>query len=192
MAKRAHQGRVMEDTSLSAEILTRLSFIETQIARPPRPPLHLNDSLIAAFLAFSRSEGNTEKWVGAQRRYLRWWAEQLDGVSLRSVSLELQILPALDSVAGGHQPRIAVIKRLYSWLRTVRFQVEPAEDPTFGRLHVPQSAPAQLDEEKAIDVATYRAARVHLAQHWRDSLDVLAATGWHLTELDRFIRGGSI
>ena len=159
---------------------------------PQRPPLYLDAPLRKRFLRFSRGKPNTPKWVRTQRRLLEWWAKQLDGVNLRTASLADHIMPALDLESGSRAHRIAIIKRLYSWLRTERHVLVPAEDPTFGTLKVPQSEPAQWHTPRAVSQREYRRVRKKLPPHWRAGLDVLAATGWHLTELIRFVRSGSI
>src|SRR6218665_331293 len=57
--------------------------------------------------------------------------------------------------------------------------VPVAEDPTFGRLRVPQARPEQWKRDKVILREHYLLAREHLAPHWRDGMDVQAGTGWH-------------
>jgi hypothetical protein len=124
-----------------------------------------------------------------QRRYLAWWSDRFRGSDLRRVTLRDHIFPALDGV-GGRAPRIAVIKRLYAWLRE-RDVITPAEDPTYGRLKVPQAKPAQWERSKVIPRADYEKARLHIEPEvYRDALDVLAGTGWHTTELNRFAAAG--
>ncbi|MFY0524839.1 tyrosine-type recombinase/integrase [Archangium gephyra] len=65
-----------------------------------------------------------------------------------------------------------------------------AEDP-FGRLTVPQTRPEQWKRTKVIPREHYLLAYEHLAPHWRDSMDVQAGTGWHVSELVRFAKMGS-
>lgn len=155
--------------------------------------LRLDRELVAAFLAWSLQEkGNTREWVTKQRNMLAWWASQLRGVDLRKATLSRHIIPALDRAETSRQHRIAILKALYSWLRTVRHRIATAEDPTYGQLDVPQSRPEQWKREKAISLDHHIAAVTHLEPHWRDAATVLAGTGWHVTELDRFAHGGKI
>jgi integrase len=179
------------------EILRRLERVElllrALIKPAPEPePLNLDDTMIEAFLSWSKAKRNSQRWIIYQRLYLRWWARELEGVNLRSLSVRDHVAPALDRAPGAHGHRIAVLKVLYAWLRKVRFVIEPNQDPTFGRLQVPQAKPAQLRRQRAFDVHTYRRVRRHLPGQWRDHVDVLAGTGWHLSELVRFCRTGQI
>lgn len=131
------------------------------------------------------------RWVKKQQGYLAWWADQLKGRNLRKLTLLDDILPALEGQkARGH--RIAVLKRVYSYLRKVKHVLTVAEDPTFGRLSVPQAKPELWKRAKAIPREHYLLAREHLAGHWRDALDILAGTGWHVSELQRFAEDGRV
>lgn len=38
----------------------------------------------------------------------------------------------------------------------------------------------------------YLLAREHLAWHWRDALDIIAGTGWHVSEIQRFAEDGRV
>jgi integrase len=155
-------------------------------------PIHLDAPLAAEFLAYSRDvDKNSPTWVKKQQGYLAWWADQFKDRDLRKVTLLDDILPALEGAkARGH--RIAVLKRVYSWLRKVKHVLSVAEDPTFGRLTVPQARPEQWKRDKVIPREHYLLAHEHLAPHWRDGMDVQAGTGWHVSELVRFARMGSV
>lgn len=154
-------------------------------------PVFLDEALALEFLTWSRDvQKNTPRWVNEQRNYLAWWADQLRGRNLRRISLTEHILPALEG-AKARGPRIAVLKRLYSYLRKVKHVLELDEDPTFQRLAVPQSRPEQWKRVKAIPRENLELARQHLTDTYRDGLDVLAGTGWHVTELVRFVRDGA-
>lgn len=148
----------------------------------------LDEDLAARFLA-DHAE-NTPEYLTRQRALLAWWAEQLGDLDLRKVTLRGHIRPALDA-AGGEAMRIALIKRLYSWLRE-RDLIEASEDPTLGKLKMPQARAAQVERSKVIPAASYEAARAHLIGTYRDILDLLAGTGWHLTEAHRFAAGGAV
>ncbi|MCP3138546.1 hypothetical protein [Pyxidicoccus xibeiensis] len=155
-------------------------------------PIYLDAPLAAEFLACSRDvDKNSSTWVKKQQGYLAWWADQLKGRDPRKVTLLDDILPALEkATARGH--RIAVLKRLYSWLRKVKHVLSVAEDPTFGQLTVLQARPEQWNRTKVIPQEHYLLAREHLAPHWRDGMDVQAGTGWHVSELVRFAKMGSV
>lgn len=156
-------------------------------------PLAMTLELTKEFLAWQKREkGNSEAWIAAQRSLLAWWAERLGGVNLRRTDLRDDILHALEG-APGRPKRIEVIKSFFSWLRKHKRLVKPAEDPTFGGvLPVPPPKPAQWAKSKVIPREHYLLAREHLVGQYRDALDVLAGTGWHITELMRFATGGEV
>ncbi|HSN13441.1 MAG TPA: hypothetical protein VLT61_02345, partial [Anaeromyxobacteraceae bacterium] len=100
-----------------------------------REAVYLDETLTKAFLEWSVAPrkdggaGNTPRWVGQQRLYLAWWADRLLRVDLRRASLRDHILPAMKGATCRPQ-KIAVLKRLYSWLRKVEHRIASAEDPT--------------------------------------------------------------
>ena len=159
---------------------------------PQEQLLYLDTALSSEFLIHSRDvDKNGVRWMKKQQGYLAWWADQLKGRDLRKLTLLDDILPALEGQkARGH--RIAVLKRVYSYLRKVKHVLTVAKDPTFGRLSVPQAKPEQWKRVKAIPREHYLLAREHLAGHWRDALDILAGTGWHVSELQRFAEDGRV
>jgi integrase len=63
---------------------------------------------------------------------------------------------------------------------------------THSRDSVPQAKPEQWKRVKAIPREHYLLTREHLAGHWRDALDILAGTGWHVSELQRFAEDGRV
>jgi hypothetical protein len=150
--------------------------------------LVLDEELSRAFLRWSRDEkGNSAEWVGKQKRYLAWWAKQLGRRDLRRVSLRDHIQPALDKAENARQ-RIEVIKALYGWLRKHRHTVTPAQDPTYGALPVPQGRPEQWKTPKPIPPDAHAKVLLAIPQPFRDMLAVLDDTGWHVSELTRFLR----
>jgi integrase len=154
--------------------------------------LSMNADLVREFLKWSKdSKGNSIQWVGVQKRYLTWWAAKLGTRDIRRVSLRDHIRPALDS-ARNAKHRIATIKAFYGWLRKERHAITAAEDPTYGALSVPQARPEQWRTPKAIPRDHHDAALGALTEPWRSMLIVLSGTGWHVTELGRFIRSGII
>lgn len=167
-------------------------------ANPYYAPLYLDADLTTKFLKWSKeAKKNSEVWLRQQQRHLAWWAEKLEGLDLRAgkgakrVSLKEHLLPLLDGVSNREQ-RIRVLKTLYSWLRTVRHECDPAQDPTLDVLSAAQVQPEQWRVPKVVPQAHYEAVRERLAAAWQDRLDVLAATGWHCSELMRFAKSGRI
>ncbi len=159
-----------------------------------RTALTLDVDLAEAFLKYSRDvKKNCLSWVYDQQNSLAWWQEQLDGCDLRRLTAD-RIVAALETLPKrrGWKQNITVLKTLYSWLRNERRTLTTAEDPTYGTIKVPQSKPEQIDTVKAITLAQYKAAMRKLEDWPRDALHVLAGTGWHVSELQRFASGGKI
>jgi integrase len=116
-----------------------------------REPLFLSEKLVEEFLEFSLGEGNSAPWRRKQKNLLAWWADRLEGIDLRRVSLHDHVLPAMkrrDATAKHH--RVAVLKFFFTWLRTEVHRVTTAEDPVFGQLQVPQTRAAQLTRSKVV------------------------------------------
>lgn len=157
-----------------------------------REPLRITEKLVQEHLEYCRDvKQNTGHWLNNKKAYLAWWAERLGNLDLRRLSLAEHIKPALSGTAG-RAHKIAVLKFFFAWLRKEKHLVALAEDPTVDMLPVPQAKPAQLKKSKVIPAEHYETARKHLVGHWRNALDVQAATGWHTTELVRFAEGGAI
>ncbi len=144
--------------------------------------------LVVEFLTWSRDvQENTPKWISYQKNYMAWWSKGLGGKDLKKLSLGVDILPYLEG-AKSRAHRIAVLKVFYTWLRTVKHLVKAHEDPMLDTLKVPQSAPGE--GKRSFTLEDYMKVRKHLKDHWRDGADVLAGTGWHATELVRFVATG--
>jgi integrase len=157
----------------------------------PREGLFLDEDLVKEHLAFSAAEGNSVGWRRKQKRFLAWWAGELNGIDLRKVNLHDRILPPLKGSTSRHH-RISVLKGLYTWLRTEAHRITTAEDPVFGQLKVPQARVAQLTKSKVVPRDHVLLVVESLTAPWRDALLLQAGTGWHTTEIVRFAAGGSI
>jgi integrase len=194
------EGRLYETSTRCSSLTAAMKHYERFQADPSGyspggvagDALVLDEDLSRAFLKWSLKEkGNSAEWVGKQKRYLKWWAKQLGRRDLRRVSLRDHIQPALDRAENARQ-RIEVIKALYGWLRKHRHVVSPAQDPTYGALPVPQGRPEQWKTPKPIPADAHAKVLLAIPQPYRDMLAVLDDTGWHVTELARFIRSGII
>ena len=127
-----------------------------------------------------------------QRAILSWWADQLKGVDLRDASVRDSILPALDRAAGKAH-KVAVLKAVYTWLRRERREITLAEDPTAGGgLTIPPPRKQHGSGPKAVPREHVELTREHLVGGWADALDLQSATGWHVTEVQRFATEGEI
>jgi integrase len=149
----------------------------------------LSVELITEFHTWSVDvRGNTEKHATEMTKRLNEWATVLDGIDLRRVTLRDHVRPALAQWKGA-QHRIIALKSFYAWLRKARNVLTSAEDPTLD-LPVPQAQPEKYQRRKAVSWQQVQDTFAQLAPAYRDVLQVLAATGWHVTELERFVRDG--
>lgn len=154
--------------------------------------LFLTKKLAESFLHWSMEDAkNTKKWVSEQRRYLAWWAVQLEGRDLRRLNLSEHVIEPLEA-ATSRPARIRVIKRFFSWMVAERHLMDAKDDLVSRALIAPQARPEQWVKLKAIPTSDFVKVRRHLTGHWKDGVDVLAGTGWHVTELCRFAQTGSI
>lgn len=182
-------------------------------SEPERDPIYMTGHLIEDFLTYSafpepqeNRRPNSKPWLYKKRLYLSWWAEMLRSVNLRQIDLKEHVYPALRQRTGRAQ-RIAVLKDFFGWLRNVEFG-PGLLDTDEGRcidldLHVPQSAPKQQTERKWFPRESHVAAVKAIRKRWQDNrkwnpskpevcwmadcCEVLSETGWHLSELHRFI-----
>jgi integrase len=150
-------------------------------------PVYLTAELAAEYLDACEAKGSARSWVRTKEFYLEKWGEDLGGVDLRRASLRDHIEPALQCRQTGRAGRIITLKAFFAWLRTVKHALRSHEDCTID-LKVPQATPEKWRRRKAADIETVRAAVRLLAPAYRDVLTVLAASGWHVSELERFVR----
>lgn len=181
--------------------LSELSRFESDpeaYVKKPEPSVravHLDARLIEPYLTWCQeTKDSTPEWLAQKRRVLNQWADALRGRDLRALR-PVELVALLDGPGplGRHRrDSIAVIKHFYTWLVTVRFQVEAHQNPT-AALRVPQSNPNKRSKQlKRVKDETLSAVRSHLSARWLDCLDVLQGTGMHITELNRFAREGTV
>lgn len=151
--------------------------------------LTLNADLVAEFRKWSLEEKhNHPRHVRDQKVALAWWAERLGSTDLRTLKTA-KLVAELDTAKTARKQKIATLKTFFGWLCKVRHAIERTQDPTLG-LSVPQARPAQWTKAKAIPREDFLKLREALAAPWRDAIDVLAGTGWHFSELERFAGAG--
>lgn len=172
----------------------------------------LTKKLVDEWKAFSLAKGNGPVYVRDQARKLGDWTARLAGADLRKLTLR-QLQEGLRGLPA-RKHRIIAIKAFCSWLRTEKGLLTSAQDATLD-LKVPQAEPekwkrrkvvpwvnvesvlAQLETEGAAAAELERTPNDKLEpgadqQRRRDCLLLLTATAWHVTELQRFIRGGEL
>lgn len=150
-------------------------------------PIYLNEDRVNAFYDWQVAKGVTTKHASEVRGRLRHWLLDLAHVDLRVATLRDHIIPALDRRVKARGARISTLKAFYGWLREVRHELVSGQDPTLD-LMVPQAVPEKWKRRKAVEIERVRAAAKRLPPAYRDLLTVAAATGWHFTELERFVR----
>lgn len=160
--------------------------------KAPELPLLITAELVDEFWNWQvEKKGCTTKHANAVSNRLADWTEDLGTVDLRakdpSAMLRDLIKPALDRRETMRGYRIAALKAFYAWLRKEKHLLSSAQDPTLD-LAVPQSVPEKRKRRKAVAIERVRAVLPELETPYRELLVLAAATGWHTTELERFIR----
>lgn len=151
-------------------------------------PVRLDGDKINDFAHWQTEvRGNTERHAYYVTKYLKDWMKDLDGKDLRHLTLGQHIIPNLDARNGARAHRISAIKAFYAWLRTEKHVLTSADDCTRDLL-VPQSIPAKRKKKKAVEKELVQKILPHLEGRYRDVLLFMACTGWHRTEVQRFVR----
>lgn len=155
-------------------------------------PLYLTAELALEYRGWmlTRPRPATRRHANEMAHRLADWTEDLSGVDLRKATLLGHLKPALARRTTSRQHRIIALKGFYGWLRKEKGLLKAAEDATLD-LAVPQASPEKHRRRKAVPIASVRAALAGLGPAHRDCLLLLAATGWHLSELERFARTDS-
>ncbi len=159
-----------------------------EVKAGPKPQARLTGILIVEYRhhLLTREHPTTTRHANEMSHRLLEWKADLRGADLRHVTLQ-RLKAIVDKRRTCRQHRIIAIKGLCAWLRQERFVLDRRTDPTLD-LTVPQARPEKHRRRKAVDVARVEGALRELDPPYRDCLVVLAATGWHVTELERFVR----
>lgn len=158
---------------------------EMREGREPDGGITLTDELILDFRRWQLARV-TRKHANEMAHRLSEWARDLGGRDLRR--LELGLLKAkLAERKTGRQHRIIALKSLCAWLREEKHVLDRKDDVTLD-LAVPQAVPEKHKRRKAVDRERVQAALGLLAPAYQDLLLLFGATGWHVTEMERFIR----
>jgi len=174
--------------------------------------LQLTDELVEEWEAFSIAKGNGRVYTRDHGRKLLRWALALNGADLRKLTLR-QLREGLQGLSA-RKHRIIALKSFFTWLRTEKGLLTTAQDATLD-LKVPQASPEKHRRRKVVPWEHVEKVLEHLrgkasaaatrqpgpydklepgadAARRADCLLLLTATGWHVTELERFIRGGEL
>ena len=158
-------------------------------------PVLLTGTLQDDYLRYSAQQcKNSEGWFNKKRYYLSWWAEALRNVNLRSLDMEKHLFPKLKT-RSGRAHAIAILKHFIGWLR------DPEHGPAAeyrlrgdeGRCVIDYEPNAkkrarQETTTRWFPYGNWLLVRPHLTTWMQDAGDVLAATGWHSTELLSFVK----
>jgi integrase len=151
-------------------------------------PLFLTAELADAFWRWQiETKGVTRKHANEVSSRLVHWIEDLGRVDLRKATLRDHIKPALDARKTMRSHRISTLKSFYAWLREEKHLLTHHQDPTLD-LPVPQSKPEKRKRKKAVELERVLAVLEYLEGPYRDLMVLFGATGWHVTEVERFIR----
>ncbi|GAO01940.1 tyrosine-type recombinase/integrase [Anaeromyxobacter sp. PSR-1] len=147
----------------------------------------LDQDLIDSYVETLRAGGRSEGRIGRCRSYLKWWAERLPSdiskANLKDFNLALKEAP-------NRGMRVNVVSAFWTWLVKSGL-VE--KDPTKSLVR-PPGKPAQLTRPKVISDDRHQKVMKHLSEEYRDLMVFLEATGWHVSELERFAQddGGNL
>lgn len=145
---------------------------------------------------------NDPEHVANMRRCLVDWAVAIKGRDLRSLRLdffEAALAPEANKArdkkwgAGSRRFRIMAIKNFYKFLSRDPKVMSPQFNGTLS-LRIPQPSPEQwvTDGSKAAAEADLRAVFAVVEQPTRDVLHLKTGTGWHTSEVRRFVENGAI
>lgn len=153
----------------------------------PEAKLVLTNELIAEFFEHQLGKGNTRHYAKECVRKLRDWMLALGMRDLRRLSLHQDLKPLLLRWKTSRPARIIALKSFCTWLRRERGLLRHHEDPTLD-LPVPQASPEKHVRRKVVPFDVVLKVYRHLTPRVRDVLDLFTATGWHITEVERFVR----
>lgn len=157
----------------------------------------MTEELAKAYLKWLLEEKHdTQKHVRTVQNSLAMWADRLDGVDLRVQPGHHQAWLRRHVVATAELKKrhVVALKAFYAWLRKVRHELETSQDPTFGTLAIKPARSAQAQGKKTVmgkgdfhEVLEVLAPKADGAYH--DAVLVLGGTGWHVSELQRLLKG---
>lgn len=149
----------------------------------------LDEAMIEAHFAWVQQSVSWET-AKSYRLYLAQWANYLRGRDLRGLRAVQDLKPHLDGKRAVPH-RIKALKSLYTWLVTEIGSVAESQNPT-GALKVKKGTPTQFKRQVWVEWERFTKVLSHLNTEMRDVFTVLAGTGMHLTELQRFAKEGHL
>ncbi len=153
----------------------------------PEHALLISVELITRWFDWQLEKGNGVRYAKEGVRKMRDWGQALRGKDLRTMTLARDIKPALAKWKTSRPARIIALKSFYGWLRKEADLLTSRNDPTID-LPVPQANPEKNRRRKAADWNTVKDLYPYLKPRVQDLLQFFVATGWHISEVERFIR----
>jgi len=147
--------------------------------------LPLDQKHVNQYVDDCRSRGIDPQSCNQKRRHLEDWG--------RAIGPRWPTLQLLNGISAklkgkGARGRVSTLKAFFTWLRQ-QGHVRRQEDPTLD-LAKPSAKPSDWD--RLVPIEVHRRLVADLDPKWGDLLVVLLGTGWHVSELLRFARSGSI
>jgi integrase len=132
----------------------------------------------------------SHEWSKTVRLKLYDWANHFAGKDLRHLHVVNDLRRYVAGKATPHH-RVKALRALTAWLREEKGTLHRGDDVTLD-FKVPRLKPAQVSrgESKKVAWADFEKVVRELKPHMRDIAEVLGATGWHQSEIERFARAG--
>jgi hypothetical protein len=178
-------------------------------------PLLFSEELVVEHLDYLAApqekggRGDSPAHLRNVKRSLAWWRERLGECDLRGVSAE-ELRRHLPHNLPGRTHRLAAVKHFVRWLRESRTggaSLGRDEGPDVDVLKLPQAKGHKLHDPRRALARKMKGTHAELGWKacresrvfqgsarlaYRDMLDLLYFTGWHLAELVRWLRLGSV
>lgn len=149
--------------------------------------LVLTTALVLEYRKWSiTAKRNGRRHSNEQAHLLTAWGEALAKSDLRQLTVFV-VREKLEGWPTRHRHRLIALKAFMGWLRREKGLLKHAQDVSLD-LSVPKVAPEKHRRKKVVEPERIEAAWRKLVGPYRDMLQVLAGTGMHVSELERFIR----
>jgi len=156
-----------------------------------RDRLLMTPELVIEYRAHLLDRGNTYDWAKDCANMLSDWLEAIGGRDLRRLDVGRDIRPALALWKHSLPARIVAMKGFMSWLRKDKGLLKHSEDP-MPDVRIPKRQSSRLTAPRDVPFDRVQLVYKHLREDVRDILQLLAGTGWHLSEAIRFAHDGDI
>lgn len=149
-------------------------------------PLYATAEMVLEYRAHLLEKKRSWKHCNDTTHRLNEWLEFLEKRNLKSLAVaDIKAEVARRRTSKG--ARIAALKAFFGWLRKERGLLKHAEDITLDIRSV-QAAPENRRRSKVVELERVAAVLPHLQPELRDVMLLLCATGWHFTEVQRFVK----